>query len=116
MARTYHPDAPFVVPFKLLTPTTTKSKGVTVTTYPEPDDAPLIFGSFRTFGGTETTINDVYTVEDTAQIDLWYDPRITATSRLYACDTGKTYEVLGSPEDINARHQFMALRVRAIGG
>lgn len=112
----YVPVMPFSVAMKLLIPTTTKVKGVEKRTYPSPADVSQTFnGSFRTFGGSEGFENDIYTVVDTATIDCWYDPNIKSDCRVYVCDTGRTYEVLGSPEDINMRHQYMRIRVRAIG-
>lgn len=113
----YKPAVPFTVAMKLLAPTTRNVRGVRVNDYPEPKDVQdVFFGSFRTFGGTERMTNDVFTLEDTATIDTWFDPSITANCRVYVCATGKTYEVIGTPENIDMRNQFTVIKVRAIGG
>lgn len=116
MARSYKPDAPFVVPMKLLIPLTTKVKGVNKKTFPKPKDAPLIMGSFRTFGGTETTVNGVFTVIDTATVETWYRPDIKANCRVYLCDSEETFEVVGTPENIEMRNQYLKFRVQRVGG
>ena len=113
----YRPAAPFVVPMKLLIPTVANVRGARVKEYTNPDDVEAVFfGSFRTFGGTERMANEVYTVEDTATIDTWFDPAITADCRIYVCQTGKVYEIIGTPENIEMRNQYASFKVRAIGG
>lgn len=114
--RNYKPYAPFNVAMKLLIPTETKVKGVTTKTFPEPKDGILIFGSFRTFGGTEKVINNVLTIINTGTIDTWYSPEITADCRVYLCDTEALYDIISAPEDINMRHQYLQFKVRKVGG
>lgn len=113
----YRPTAPFNVAMKLLAPTVANVRGARVKGYPTPEDVQgVIFGSFRTFGGTERMANELYTIEDTATVDTWFDPSITADCRIYVCDTGKTYEIIGTPENIDMRNQYCSFKVRAIGG
>lgn len=117
MARAYKPKTPFNVAMKLLVPSVDNARGARVKDYPDPSAVDAVFfGSFRTFGGTERMYNDVYTLEDTATIDTWYDPSITADCRVHVCDTGRTYEIIGTPENIDLRNQFCSFKVRAIGG
>lgn len=116
MARHYKPEVPFNVPMKLLTPTTVKVKGVNKKAFPNPDDAPLIFGSFRTFGGTESTVNGVFTVIDTATVETWFRPDIKPNCRIYLCESGDTFEVVGTPENIEMRNQYLKFRVQRVGG
>lgn len=97
----------------LLIPTTTKAKGSTKNTYPE--TGVRINCSFRTFGGTEKTVDGVITVENTAVIETWYRPDIKANCELEDVD-GLRYEILGTPEDIEQRHQFLRFKIRAIKG
>ena len=81
------------------------------------DDPIIIYGSFRSFGGTEITSNGAYTVEDTATIETWYRPDIKSDCRLVlADDTSAVYEIVGTPEDIEMRHQFLHIRVRRVKG
>lgn len=115
--RPYKPTSPFNVAMKLLIPVETKVKGVTKKTFPDPSTVDqIIFGSFRTFGGTENFSNDVFTIESTGTINTWYDPSITADCRIYICETGETWEVLGRPENINMQNQFMQIKVKQVGG
>lgn len=108
---TYKP-LPFNVVLTLQTPKTITAKGSTKKTYV---DAGEIYCSFRTFGGTETTSNGALTVENTAVVDTWYNPKITANSRVITADGG-VYEILGTPENIEMRCQFMRFKIREIRG
>lgn len=114
--RTYNPPLPFVTAMKLLIPTTELVKGVTKKTFPDPENAPLFYASFRTYGGTEMQSNDVFTVYDTGQVETYYNPDIKSDCRIYLCDTGEVYEIVNRPEDINMRHQYMRFKVQKIGG
>ncbi len=113
----YKPAMPFAIPFKLLKPVVTSAYGVNQKTYETPESVQdVFFGSFRTFGGTDCMSNDVYTVEDTATIDCWYTPDIAANCRVYNCNTGRIFEIIGTPENIDGRNQFVKMKVRAVGG
>lgn len=114
--RKYKAAMPFNVAMRLLTPTIATVKGVRTPTYPEPKNGVLFYGSFRSFGGTESTENDVYIVLDTATIDTWFRPDIKADCRIYVCDTGATYEIKGAPENIDMRNQYLQIRVQRLGG
>ena len=114
--RNYMPAMPFNVAMRLLAPTYTIVKGVRKPVYPEPENGMLFYGSFRTFGGTESTENNVYTVVDTATIDTWYNPDIKADCRIYLCDAGATYEIKATPENIDMRNQYLQIRVQRLGG
>lgn len=108
----FKPHTPYNVPFKVLTATTKYVKGVLTKTYTELPD--VYWCSFRTFGGTESTSNGMTVVEDTATLETWYDPVIASDCRLEV--DGQMYEVLGTPEDINKRHQHLVVKVRAVKG
>lgn len=108
----YKPNAPFNVPFFLLTPTTTTVKGVLKKTFTKSTEP--FYCSFRTFGGTEKVVNDVVVLEDTATVETWYDPSITADCNIEI--NGQQYEILGTPENINMRNQYLKFKVRAIKG
>lgn len=114
--KAYRPTAPFNVAMKLLIPTSTNTQGVKSKSFTEISKATVFFGSFRTFGGTETTVDDAYTLLDTATIDCWYSPDIKADCRIYVIETAATYEIIGQPEDINMWHQYMRFKVRKVGG
>lgn len=97
----------------LLKPETVTIKGSTKKLYP--DIGRTIFCSFKSYGGTELLKNDVIAVEDTAIIETWYDPTITSDCRLKTADNAE-YEILGTPENIDNRNQFMKFKIRRIRG
>lgn len=108
----YRPSEPFTTPVKLFNPTYETVKGVPVKTHPA--EGELIFCSFKTYGGTESSVNDQLTVVDTANIETWYRPDITSASMIKL--GAKEYEVMGEPEDIEQRHQFLKFKVRGVQG
>lgn len=110
----YKPSVPFITPMKLLIPTWDKVNGVRTKVYP--DDGDLFFGSFRSFGGTETTHNDVYGIENTAVVEMWFRPDLKADCHIYLVESGEEYEILGEPENIEVRNQYMKFKVRRVGG
>ena len=109
----YKPYVPFNVPMYLLIPETVTAKGSTKKIYPE--NGTLIYCSFRTFGGTEKVVNSVLTVENTAVIETWYRPDIKSDCILRDLN-GINYEILGTPENLNVRNQFMRIKIRAVQG
>lgn len=111
----FRPSLPYTTPALLLVPTLETIKGVTVKKYNE-EAGVQFFCSWKTYGGTETTTNEVYTVLDTAQIETWYKPEIKSDCRIKDLETGEVYEILGRPEDIDRRHQFMRFKVQAVEG
>lgn len=108
----YRPSEPFSTVVELFNPTYNTIKGVPVKSYPETGER--INCSFRTYGGTESTVNDQLTVVDTANIETWYRPDITSASQIRLGN--KVYEVMGEPEDIEQRHQFLKFKVRGVKG
>lgn len=107
----YKPNLPYTTVLELYKPTYSKVKGVTVKAYELVD---TINCSFKTYGGTETAVNDVLTVEDTANVETWYRPDITSGSQFKL--GSKVYEVLGEPENIDQRNQFLKFKVRGVKG
>lgn len=109
----YKPNTPYNVPFFLMVPNGYKTvKGVRVKDF-KIESEPR-YCSFRSFGGTERTVNDVLVVEDTAVIETWYDPIITAGCKIQV--DGLQYEILGRPENINMRNQYMKFKVKHVEG
>lgn len=107
----YRPTEAFNARAELYNPTTTTVKGVVKKTWVKVDD---INCCVKTYGGTDSISNEVLTVIDTAKIVTWFRPDITSASQLRI--GSKTYEVIGEPEDIELRHQFLQLKVRGVKG
>lgn len=108
--------SPLNVPLMLLIPTYSDSYGVDVKTYPAIDKGILIFGNFRTFGGTERNVNNLYSIENTATVETWYRPDIKSNCRIGLPDTGEVYEILGEPENIGMRNQYIRLKLLQVKG
>lgn len=115
----YQPSTPFAVPMVLLVPSaTTTTLGVPQKVYPSVDEGEQFFGSFKTYGGTERDVNGVYSIEATAIVECWFNPHITSDCRVYVQNGNEegTFEILGEPENINRRNQFLRFKIRRIKG
>lgn len=107
--------APLSVPLKLFTVTTTTTTlGVETKTFDKTGE--LIFGNFRSFGGTERDVDGLYVVEKTATIETWYRSDIKSNCRIQVIATGEMYEVMGEPENIEMRNQYLRIKVKQVKG
>ena len=113
--KNYKPSLPFTTPVHLLIPIYEEIKGTLVAKYPEAQDGDIIFVSFKTYGGTDVVKNDIYCVEDTASIETWYRPDVKSDCVLQLTN-GSQYEILGEPENIEMRNQFLKFKVRRLKG
>lgn len=111
----YMAKLPFSTPLYLLKPKYEVVKGVNVKRYPDATNDMLIYASFKSYGGTEKVVNDLYSIEDTANIETWYRPDIRSDCRIMRED-GAIYKIINEPENINMRNQFMKFKVRRIKG
>lgn len=105
----YKPSAAFTVPMIVRAPSYTKSVGVQQKVF---SDGFRIFGTFRTFGGTDQNVNGVYSVIDTAEIETWFRPDITSDCQIELLSTGAKYNVIGEPENIGQRNRFLKFKVQ----
>ena len=112
----YRPTLDDTIPLMLLIPTTQTVKGVLKKTFPDISDGILFYGTFRAYGGTDIEANGLYSVQDTAHIETWYRPDIKSDCRIGVPATGAVYEILGAPENLNMRNQFLIMKVRCITG
>ena len=113
MAKQYQPQVPFTVPAMHLKRNVVKVNGVNQETFTEQG---IFYCSAKSYGGTEKVVNDIYIIEDTWQIDTWYNPAFGKGDRIRFLDDMSEYEVLASPENINRRGQYMRFKVVRIGG
>lgn len=112
----YRPILDNTIPLILLIPTYRTVSGVAVKDYPSISSGTLIYGSFKTYGGTEWNVNNLYSIEDTAIVETWYRPDIKSDCRIYVPSNGGTYEIWNEPENINMRNQFIRFKVRRYKG
>lgn len=110
----FTPSLPYTVAIELLIPSYNTAKGVPTKSFPS--QGIRFNASFKTYGGTETTENGLYSVLDTAQVETWYRGDIKSDCRIKVLQTGGVYEVIGKPENIDMRNQFMRFKVRAVEG
>ena len=116
MAGGFKPTGTLNVPLVLLIPTYSEAYGVPSKAFPTLDKGIAIFGSFRTFGGTERDVNGLLAVEDTAVIETWYRPDIKSDCRIAVPQTGAVYEIINQPENIEMRSQYLVFKVRRVKG
>lgn len=116
MAQSYRPSLPFSVPLVLLIPTYTTVSGVKKKAFPTVENGIQFFGTFKTYGGTERDVNGLLSVEDTANIETWYRPEIKSGCRVALAGTNTVYEILGEPENIDLRNQFLKFKVTRVKG
>ena len=101
-------------PVMLLSPAETKRyNGVAY--QEERQEIGTIFVNWKSYGGTETTINDVYSIEDTAQVTTRYRPDIKSNCRLQLAD-GRIYEIIGEPENPDMANRYLVFKVKRIKG
>lgn len=112
----YRPSQPFSTALMLLIPTYSTVGGVRKKIYPTVDNGVLFYGSFKSFGGTERDVNGVYSVEDTANIETWYRPDITSGCRIAIAGTNAIYDILGEPENLDMRNQFLKFKISRVKG
>lgn len=107
-------SAQMTTPLRLQVPVTSVSYGVKEKLWQDVDG--VVNANFKTYGGSEIVSNGVLTVEDTAQVVCWYRPDIKSDCRLVRLTDGETFEVLGEPENIEMRNQFLKFKVRRVRG
>ena len=109
----YKPQQPFNVPAQILTATYTKVNGVNKKVYTATDN---FFCSAKSYGGTEKTINGVYVVEDTMQIETYFRPDIDSSCHIKLLDDNSEWEIITPPENIERRNRFLVFKVRRVKG
>lgn len=112
----YRPSLDSMIPLILLIPTYSQSYGVTTKTYPTIAKGEQIFGTFKTYGGSEKVVDGLYSIEDTAVVETWYRPDITSGCRICPASTGNVYEIINEPENVDMRCQFLKFKVRRVKG
>ena len=112
----FRPSLPFTTALMVLKPTYEKVAGVRTKVLPDLKDGFQIFASFKSYGGTETTVNGVYSIVDTVDVETWYRPDITSDCVIVLPSTGAQYQLMNDPENINNRNQFLKFKIERIKG
>lgn len=100
-------------PVQLLTPEYSSYNGVKEPKYPESGD--IIFCNFKSYGGTETAVNGIISVLDTAHVVTWYRPDIKANCRI-KLESGAVYSIISEPENIEMQNQYCSFKVERVKG
>lgn len=91
-------------------------KGSKKKKYPDVEDGDMFKGSFKSYGGTESTENGILSIIDTATIETWFRPDIKSDCMIVLPESGAKYEVIGEPENIEMRNQILKFKVRRVKG
>lgn len=112
----YRPNETFTTALFLLIPRYKEGTTTSEKEYPEIEDGIRINASFKTFGGTERKVNELYYIEDTAEVITWYRPDIQSDCEIAVAGTNKIYEIISEPENIDMRNQYIKFKCKRIKG
>lgn len=101
-------------PIELLIPTYKEVSGKQKKNYPKNGD--LIFCNWKTYGGTESVVDGLLTIIDTADVVTYFRPDIKSDCRVVLLSDNSIYEILGRPENIGQENKYIKFKVRNIGG
>lgn len=110
----YQPQAPFRVPYQILSSTLKRTNGVNKVTYKELPD--VYYCSAKAYVGVSKIINDVSAEEDTLIVEGWFTPLLKKNDRIKLLDDNSIWEVVVRPENINRQGQYMKFKVVSING
>lgn len=100
-------------PCKILVPTYVRKNGKEIKEYQSVEESDLMFFcSFKTFGGTESVKDGVYTIEDTANIFCYFNENIKSNCRIVRLTDNAIFDVINEPENVDMRFQFMKFKVK----
>lgn len=105
----------FTTAVKLQKRIVTKVSGALEFTYVDAAD-PILNCNFKTYGGTETVVNGSLVILNTATLVTWYRQDIQAADRILLLQENSLWEVLGEPENIDMRNQYLIVKIRKISG
>ena len=112
----YRPSVPFTTVLIVLKPTYSTVAGVRKKTLPNLEQGFQINASFKTFGGTEKTVDGIIAIDDTASVETWYRPDITSDCVVVVAQSGAMYEIINEPENIDQRNQFLKFKAQRYKG
>lgn len=92
-----------------------KVNGVSKPIYKEAENS-LIYCNYKSYGGTEKTVDGRYVIEDTATITTWYRPDIQSDCLLVRLRDNAQFEILNEPENIEETNQYLRFKIKRIKG
>lgn len=110
----YRPDLNHMVPFMFLKPVHTMVNGMDQKSYP--DKGPIIYASYKTYGGSEREVNGINVIEDTGVMETWYRPDLTSDCLLIRLGDKAKFEIQNEPENISMMNKYLKFRVRRLKG
>lgn len=113
MSKQFVPNMPYDIPAQHLRRETQTINGMKKEVFTPAD---TFFCSAKSYGGTEKVVNDITVIEDTWQIETWFNPAFKKGDRMRFLDDGSEYEFMATPENINRRGQYMRFKVKQVGG
>ena len=115
----YIPDLKDFVPLILLKPTKKMVSGLETKVFPKLEEGELFQGSVKFYNlpfNKDKKLNDLAVIADTATVNTWFNPEIKSDCRVAFANTGAIFDIIGEPENINQRSQFMSFKLRRIKG
>ena len=105
--------ATFTTPIRIQHKTLTNVNGAPKPTWSDATD-PVAFVNWKGKGGTEKVTAGVLTIEDTAELTMWYRSDVSEMDRVYKNDDAtQVYEVL-NVEDIEERRLYLLVKVKRV--
>lgn len=101
----------YQTPCRVLTVKESKINGIVKKEYTEGD---VFFASVKSYGGTETVINNVFVIQDTLSIETYYRDDIKSECMLELLDDNSKWEILNTPEQIDREKKIIAFKVKKI--
>lgn len=103
----------FTTPFALYIPTYNKINGKESKVWPNTSEL-IYFGSWKSYGGTESIVDGTFKITDTAVITTFFDPQIKSNCKILLLDHNEFYEIIGQVENIDQRNQYCKFKVQRI--
>lgn len=110
----YVPSSILNVPARIWNSVEKRVNGVMSREYEPCED--VIWVGAKSYGGTEKNVDGIYTIEDTIEFTMYYNPEMKSSSRLELLGDGSMWEVLNTPENIDMRGAFMRFKGRRLHG
>lgn len=72
--------------------------------------------NFSSHGGTQSVVDGLLVIDETATITCRYFPEIKANCCIKLLQSGAEYEIISEPENVEMRNMWLIFKVRRIKG